>query len=570
MIVAIKCNKVLSCGFGASLFFLLFLSVPVTLFGEEQGTIVVSGGTLIDGNGGPPLQNAIVVIQDGKFSQVGRVGEVTVPADSRVIDASGKTILPGFVDGHVHYRTWHGELYLANGVTTIVDLGNADEWMLALIHARERGLIRTPRIFASGARFGAPLSIRREKLFRYVASHKHHFLFVDVEEVKRRIREKKKKGLSVIKVDETWRKEDLQEIAQAAHAEGMSIVGHATDPRDAANAGQDAIMHLYSIIVGTITDPAKLDALYKREVDDIYSLMDPTAFPDLIQLLVSKNVALNVMPSSHFWVKNEELYAQEDARLFRLPGLQYIPLVARVNVARNHGKIQLMSASERASFKNHYLRFVREFSEAGGKIILGTDTVAFHLPGVGARRDLLALHEAGIDAMTVIQAATKNPAELYRLQDIGTVEPGKWGDLQIIDGNPLENLEDLKNIETVIIGGEIIDTGFHAGYNNLFDRPYPEDIGPGLPPILRSIGPKSVSQGSADLELTVTGARFDQYTNVLFGGTRLATTTINSNTLKAVVPARLLQSLGTFPVSLDDPRLLGEDSAYYGFIVDFE
>ena len=65
-------------------------------------------------------------------------------------------------------------------------------------------------------------------------------------------------------------------------------------------------------------------------------------------------------------------------------------------------------------------------------------------------------------------------------------------------------------------------------------------------------------------------ARFDQYTNVLFSGTRLATTTINSNTLKAVVPARLLESLGTFPVSLDDPRLLGENSAHYGFIVDFK
>ncbi len=570
MLVRMKCNWVLSLGLGASLLFLPLWSASATLFGAAQGTVVVSGGTLIDGNGGPPLQNAIVVIQDGRISQIGQVGEVTVPSGSQVIDASGKTVLPGFVDGHVHHRAWHGELHLANGVTTIVDLGNPDAWMLALIHARERGLIRTPRIVASGARFGAPLSIRREKLFRYVATHKPHFLFVDVEEVKRHIREKKKKGLSVIKVDETWRKEDLQQIIEAAHAEGMAVVGHATDPRDAANAGQDCLMHLYSILVGTITDPAKLEALYRREVDDIYSLMDPAAFPDLIQLLVSKNVALNVQPSSHFLVKNEEAYAQEDSRLFQLPGLQYIPLVARVNVVRNHGKLQLMSDSEAQSFKNHYQRFIREFAEAGGTLILGTDTVAFSLPGVGARRDLLALHEMGVDAMTVIQAATKNPAKLYRLQDVGTLEPGKWGDLQIIDGNPLENLEDLKKIETVMIGGEIIDTGFHAGYNNRFERPYPEDIGPGLPPILRAIGPKSAVQGSSDLELTVTGARFDEFTNVLFGGVRLATETIDSGTLKAVVPAWLLQRPETIPVSLDDPRMLGEESAYYGFVVDFE
>lgn len=83
MLARIKCNGVLSLGLGVSLIFLLCLSSSPTLLGAEQGTVVVSGGTLIDGNGGSPLQNAVVVIQDGRISQIGQVGEVTIPSPRR-------------------------------------------------------------------------------------------------------------------------------------------------------------------------------------------------------------------------------------------------------------------------------------------------------------------------------------------------------------------------------------------------------------------------------------------------------------------------------------------------------
>ncbi len=124
-------------GIQAVLIFLALLSSWPNLTAAPAGTAAISGGTLIDGSGGAPLENALILIRDGRINQISRVGEMEIPADSQVIDARGKTVLPGFIDGHVHFRSWHGELYLAHGVTTVVDLGNDDEWMIALMRARE-------------------------------------------------------------------------------------------------------------------------------------------------------------------------------------------------------------------------------------------------------------------------------------------------------------------------------------------------------------------------------------------------------------------------------------------------
>ena len=80
--------------------------------------LVVQGGKLIDGTGRAPVENSIIVIQAGRFQTVGRSAEVSIPADAEVIDARGKTVLPGFIDGHGHFEDFHGELYLHLGITT--------------------------------------------------------------------------------------------------------------------------------------------------------------------------------------------------------------------------------------------------------------------------------------------------------------------------------------------------------------------------------------------------------------------------------------------------------------------
>jgi imidazolonepropionase-like amidohydrolase len=90
------------------------LSSPLS---AQTRPIAIQGGTLIDGTGRAALEDSVIVFQDGRIQSVGKRGEVTIPRGAQVIDAKGKTILPGLIDGHCHYWEWMGELYLAYAAT---------------------------------------------------------------------------------------------------------------------------------------------------------------------------------------------------------------------------------------------------------------------------------------------------------------------------------------------------------------------------------------------------------------------------------------------------------------------
>ena len=122
-----------------------------------EKTLVVQGGKLIDGTGRAPIDDSVIVMQSGRFQAVGRRSEVAIPTDSEVIDVKGKTILPGFIDGHGHLEDFHGELYLHLGITTCanIELNQDGPWTLAQKQGTALGKIRGPRIWMSGRAIGA-------------------------------------------------------------------------------------------------------------------------------------------------------------------------------------------------------------------------------------------------------------------------------------------------------------------------------------------------------------------------------------------------------------------------------
>ena len=97
---------------------------------QNAPALVIQGGTLIDGNGGAPVANAVVVIQGNRIAAAGPAGQVQVPAGARVINAAGKYVLPGLWDGQTNYSWFNGELNLNQGVTSVMDIGNGEEWSL--------------------------------------------------------------------------------------------------------------------------------------------------------------------------------------------------------------------------------------------------------------------------------------------------------------------------------------------------------------------------------------------------------------------------------------------------------
>src|SRR5258708_39455946 len=119
--------------------------------------LVIQGGLLIDGTGRPPIDNSVIVIEGDRFKTIGRSGEVAIPAGAQVIDVKGKTVMPGFIDGHCHWEAFWGELYLHLGITTCVEIETNQDgpWALAQKDGTNMGKIRGPRIWPSGQALGA-------------------------------------------------------------------------------------------------------------------------------------------------------------------------------------------------------------------------------------------------------------------------------------------------------------------------------------------------------------------------------------------------------------------------------
>ena len=112
--------------------------------------VVIQGATLIDGTGRAALADSVVVMQGGRFQTVGKRGEVSIPQGAEIVDAKGKSILPGLIDGHCHYRDWMGEIYLAYGVVTCPNISNNPvEWIIAQREGVKNGSVRGPRVWAS-------------------------------------------------------------------------------------------------------------------------------------------------------------------------------------------------------------------------------------------------------------------------------------------------------------------------------------------------------------------------------------------------------------------------------------
>ncbi|HXV81454.1 MAG TPA: hypothetical protein VEG60_16375, partial [Candidatus Binatia bacterium] len=158
--------------------------------------LVVQGGKLIDGTGRPPIENSVIIIQAGKFRAVGRNGEVAIPADAQVIDVKGKTVLPGFIDGHGHLEDFHGELYLHLGITTCanIELYQDGPWTLAQKQGTELGKIRGPRIWMSGRAIGG-VSTGHDAFGSRTA--RDNIIVTTPKEVRRAVQRKKEVGCDI-------------------------------------------------------------------------------------------------------------------------------------------------------------------------------------------------------------------------------------------------------------------------------------------------------------------------------------------------------------------------------------
>jgi len=518
-------------------------------------TLVIQGGTLIDGTGRPPIDNSVIVIEGDRFKAVGRGGEVAIPAGAQVVDVRGRTVLPGFIDGHCHWEAFWGELYLHLGITTCVEIETNQNgpWALAQKDGTNLGKIRGPRLWPSGQAIGA----RQGELETEGSRAWRGYIRVDnADQVRAAVAQKKKDGYDVIKLSEYLTPDLVKAAAEEAHRLGMGVTSHSWDAIASANAGVDGIEHIWSVGYTSIMD---LDRRRKLAIDrtagridaeEAGALYQAENFDKVIAAMVDHRVAWTptiakwlrpLSPSAQrFWQKEEEILADPGANL---------PVAVRVITEYTTEKLFKRYRPEQLErTRIGYAKandFIHRFVQAGGILKEGSDSPR-GMAGLLMHEALTMDVEAGVPPMTAIEAATLNVARTFHKdKDYGSVEPGKVADLSIVEGNPLQDMWATTNVKTVVMNGKVVDIGFHKYVNPIPEFNSWQQLSEHI-----EVSPLALTQGTGPTILKVKGKGFWPFHQVLLNGRELETRFVSRGELDATVPAEAIQDVGMYKVTV--------------------
>ena len=406
---------------------------------EAQGAYAIVGARLIDGTGAAPVEHATVVVRDGLILSAGRGAP---PAGMRVIHAEGKSLLPGLWEMHSHYSgVEFGPALLAAGVTTARDCGGELNFLITVRDAIEKEHRLGPRLLLAGLiDSGGPLA----------------FGAVDVEtteQARDAVSAYARYGFQQIKVYTQIKPDVLHAIAVAAHASNMTVTGHvpaAVDTFEGIAEGMDQVNHL-QFITRSMLPP---DAPPGTEVD-----LSSERAQKLIALLKEKQIVVDPTVGWGEMAGHPKTIATASFE----PGVNAAPYSTAMKF-RNMG-----TATDEAKFHARMdmnLKVIDALYKAGVPIVAGSDT---GLIGYGLDRELELYVQAGMTPMAAIQTATLNAARAMRLDgESGTIEAGKRADLILVEGNPLQNISDIRRVSKVVTEGRMYDSkklGRTVGFN---------------------------------------------------------------------------------------------------------
>jgi imidazolonepropionase-like amidohydrolase len=421
-----------------------------------SGPVVYHGARLITGDGGAPIENGAFVVQNGRFNAVGRQGEVRAPAGATRIDLGGKTVMPAMINVHVHigyegYTTWRAENHTPENVldhllreafygTAVTQSVGTSPTEQALQFQRDQQAGKFPPasrfFFMPGM---APPNGGPDAVLR-VATNKLHVVneVTSAPEARAAVQKMAAQRINAVKMwvddrrgsypklaPETW-----LAIIDEAHKHQMTVHAHATtleDQKAVVKAGADVLVHM---VQGEKLDEEYLAILKEKKPywATVLGLGEPTA--------VCKNdpffeVALPARVVA-------DIRATTERR----------PLAPSCGPNPNAARREEIMA----------YNFPRMIA-AGTRIVLGTDTgiQPGHTFGSGEHVELARWVELGLSPSDAIVAATRRPAELLGLKDMGTLAAGKRAHFIVLDANPLDNILNTRKISSVYLDGAKFD-----------------------------------------------------------------------------------------------------------------
>jgi len=417
--------------------------ISATIPGSRAANIALVGGTLVDGTGKPAIADAVVLVKEGRIVKAGPSSEVQIPKNAQLIDARGKTILPGLWDMHAHFEQveW-GPIYLAAGVTTVRDCGNELEFITAVRDMIADGHGLGPRILAAGFIDGSgPFSIGMAR--------------ADTpEQVREWVKRYHDAGFQQVKIYSSVKLPQIAVAAEEAHKLGMTATGHIPEgvtTREAVEAGQDQISHIpYILQMMAPPFPAGTNRVARSKALSEIDLESDKA-----------KEAMAFLKEHHTVVDPTLVIYEMGTASTAKPFSSFEPGAAKVAPELAQALFDVVPPGENAELQEKlfekYVALVGKLHAAGVPVVVGTDQT---VPGHSVHREIELYTKAGFTPMEAIQAATIVPARAMGVdKELGTIEAGKRADLILVKGNPLEDIHTIRNVEFVMTGGKMFKTG---------------------------------------------------------------------------------------------------------------
>jgi imidazolonepropionase-like amidohydrolase len=437
--------------------------------GGRNATLVINGGTLIDGTGAEPIPDAAVVVSGDRIVDVGPSSKITVPKNTRTIDARGKWIIPGLIDAHVHFFQ-SGDLYtrpdvidlrkrvpyerelawirrrlpytftryLCSGVTSVVEAGGP--FANFNVRAMARRTQAAPRVVVAGPLISTVAPDDPETADPAIIE------VVNPEEAVALVRRELAREPDLIKI---WfiRGPDVElenavkiveAVVKVSHAAGVRVAVHATEletAKAAVGAGSDILVHSVS---DRPVDDEFVQMVKERGVIYTTTIVVLEGYAEVL----SRNVDLTDIERS---CGDAQVIASW-ANLAKIPENR-LPVYARF--------------PPRFTEKAVVLANLKRMQEAGAIVAVGTDAGNIGtLHGPSLHREFELMAEAGLTPMQIIVDATRNAARVFSPNpQVGTVESGKLADLVILDADPLADIGNARRIDKVIKGGHVFEVG---------------------------------------------------------------------------------------------------------------
>lgn len=395
---------------------------------ERSGVFAIAGATLVDGTGAPAVEDAVVLIRNGRIAAVGPRAKISIPRGMAIIDAKGRTLLPGLWEMHTHFSgVEFGPALLASGITTARDCGGEFDYLVEQRDAVEKRGAISPRLLLAGL-----VDAGGAKAFGDVVAE-------TPDEGRAAVDRYHAAGFQQIKLYTYLTLDVVKVMAAEAHRLGMTVTGHvprALTTMEGIEAGMDQINHL-NYVTSMLRTPGT------RRVDP-----DSETFKKGVRFLLDHHT---VVDPTAGWGEMSGHSKEVDAASFE-PGILKAPFVLD---AKFRGMGGSATPEQMRSRMKDSLMVINRLHAAGVPIIPGSDT---GLVGYGLHRELELYVEAGFTPMEAIQSATIVAARAMNLdRDSGTVETGKRADLILVDGNPLTNIADLRRVSRVVANGSVYD-----------------------------------------------------------------------------------------------------------------